>query len=138
MSLSSPGFLCKPAQPLGCRLGWLFYILSELVPLTAVFITVLVLNISITFGAVNGFILFSQLLDTFDIDASGTISYPQSAKHMIQIHLWIFQLGFLRFRASLILYEEKCFSTGHVSTEVHHNLLHTASNCGCHMHLDYE
>ena len=89
----SPGFLCKPAQPLGCRLGWLFYILSELVPVTAVFITVLVLNISITSGAVNGFILFSQLLDTFDIDASGTISYPQSAKHVIQT--WIEQYKFI-------------------------------------------
>ncbi len=79
----SPGFLCKPAEPLGCRLGWLFYILSELVPVTVVFITVLLLNISFTSGAVNGFILFSQLLDTFAIDASGVISYPKSAKHTI-------------------------------------------------------
>ena len=79
-----PDFLCKLAEPLGCRLGWLFYILSELITVTAVFITVLILNISFTSGAVNGFILFSQLLDTFDIDASGIILfYPQSAKHMI-------------------------------------------------------
>ena len=49
-----------------------------------VFITVLVLNISITSG---GFILFNQLLDTFDIDASGTISYLKSAKHAISA--WI-------------------------------------------------
>ena len=43
----SPGFLCKPAgEPLECKLGWLFFILSELVPVTVVFITVLVLNIS--------------------------------------------------------------------------------------------
>jgi hypothetical protein len=65
----SPGFLCKPAQPLGCKLGWLFYILSELVPVTVVFITVLVLNISFTSGAINGFILFSQLLASFDLSA---------------------------------------------------------------------
>ena len=77
-------FLCKPAEPVRCKLGWLFYIISELVPVTLVFITVLVLNISITSGAVNGFILFSQLLDTFDIDASGIISYPESAEYTIK------------------------------------------------------
>jgi hypothetical protein len=80
----SPGFLCKEAAPLGCRVGWLFYILSELVPATAVFITVLLLNISFTSGAVNGFILFSQLLGTLDIDASGIIPFPKSARDAIR------------------------------------------------------
>ena len=75
----SPGFLCKPAEPVGCKLGWLLYILSELVPVTVVFITVLVLNISFTSGAVNGFILFSQLLGSFDLSAGGIIDFPQES-----------------------------------------------------------
>ena len=75
----SPGFLCKPAEPVGCKLGWLFYILSELIPVTVVFITVLVLNISFTSGVVNGFILFSQLLSSFDLSAGGIITFPQQA-----------------------------------------------------------
>ena len=80
----SPGFLCKPAgKPVDCKLGWLFFILSDLVPVTVVFITVLVLNISFTSGSVNGFILFSQLLDTMDIDTSGIISFPDSVKERI-------------------------------------------------------
>ena len=80
----SPEFMCKPAEPAGCRFGWLFYILSELVPLTLVFITVLVFNISFTSGSVNGFILFSQLLGSLDIDASGIIVFPDAAKHKIK------------------------------------------------------
>ena len=75
----SPGFLCKPAEPVGCKLGWLFYILSELVPVTVVFITVLVLNISFTSGAVNGFILFSQLLASLDLTAGGIITFQLEA-----------------------------------------------------------
>ena len=63
----SPNLLCKPVDPALCKLGWLFYILSELVPVTVVFITVLVLNISFTSGAVNGFILFSQLITSLNI-----------------------------------------------------------------------
>ena len=72
----SPRYLCKPTDTSLCKLGWLFYILSELVPVTVVFITVLVLNISFTSGAVNGFILFSQILLSLNIDASGIIAFP--------------------------------------------------------------
>ena len=72
----SPKYLCKPTNPNLCKVGWIFYILSELVPVTVVFITVIVLNISFTSGAVNGFILFSQILLSLNIDASGVITFP--------------------------------------------------------------
>ena len=88
----SPDFLCKQLQdePLECKLGWLFYILSELVPLSVVFVTVLVLNISFTSGGISGFILFSQLLDSFDINASGIIAIGQTAKVLTQIYQVIY------------------------------------------------
>ena len=75
----SPSFLCKPTEPVGCKLGWLFYILLELVPVTVVFIGVLVLNISCTSGGVNGFIFFSQVIVTMDIDASGIVAFPDDS-----------------------------------------------------------
>ena len=99
----SPGFLCKPAEPLGCKLGWLFYILSELVPVTVVFITVLVLNISFTSGAVNGFILFSQLLTSFDLSAGGIIMFPQqslmNASQGYQIFYGFFNLDYFNLES---------------------------------------
>ena len=83
----SPGYLCKPTT-IGdsvseCKLGWLFYILSELVPVTLVFIVILIFNISFTSGKVSGLILFSQLLGMFDIDASGIIKLSTKDKHNI-------------------------------------------------------
>ena len=69
----SPKHLCKPTNTNLCKLGWIFYILTELVPVTVVFITVIFFNISFTSGAVNGFILFSQILLSLNIDASGII-----------------------------------------------------------------
>ena len=72
----SPNFRCKQAHHTLCKVGWLFYILSELVPVTVVFIIVLTFNISFTSGAVNGFILFSQILLSLNIDASGIIIFP--------------------------------------------------------------
>ena len=74
----SPNFACKPVNPTLCQVGWLFYILSELVPVTVVFITVLVLNISFTSGAVNGFIFFCQVLNSLYIDANAFITFSPS------------------------------------------------------------
>lgn len=68
---------CLEAKPVSCKLGWLFYLLSELVPVTMLFLFVLVLNINFNTGAVNGFILFSQVLDTMLIDASGVIKFNE-------------------------------------------------------------
>ena len=83
MHFHSPGFLCKPADPAGCKLGWLLYILTELVPITLAFIIVLVFNISFTSGSVNGFILFVQLFHSLDINASGIIVLPFSVTHAL-------------------------------------------------------
>ena len=90
----SPDFLCKPVDKSLCKLGWLFYILSELVPVTVVFITVLVLNISFTSGAVNGFILFCQLIDSLDIDATGiiTLTFPQAIGRTITYPTQVYQV----------------------------------------------
>ena len=79
----SPSFKCKSKEPVGCKLGWLFYILSEIVPVTMVFIVVLVFNISFTSGTISGFILFSQLLVTLDINASGIIKFSYPVKHRL-------------------------------------------------------
>lgn len=67
----SPQFRCRTDSDADCRLGWLWYILSELVPITAVYVVVMVLNISFTSGSVKGFIFFAQVIETLDINANG-------------------------------------------------------------------
>lgn len=104
----SPDHECGPLEPFDCKLGWLFYILSELIPVTLIFISVLLLNISFTSGAVNGFILFSQLLLSFDTDASGIIQFPEHVKAKIEdaTHAYKFIYGFL----NLCMFNAKYFS----------------------------
>ena len=86
----SPNFICNPVDPTLCKVGWLFYILSELVPVTLVFIIVLALNISFTAGAVNGFILFSQLLTSLHLDASGFITFTPAIATLTRGHQLIY------------------------------------------------
>ena len=80
----SPKYACMPVDPTLCKLGWFFYILSELVPVTLIFIIILVLNVSFTSGAVNGFIFFSQVLTTLHADASGLIVLSPAVNTLVR------------------------------------------------------
>ena len=75
---NSPSYQCKPIGPLRCKLGWLFYVLSEIVPVTVIFLSVLIFNIRLNSGAINGFIVFSQLLNSLDTNAGGIVAFPDS------------------------------------------------------------
>jgi hypothetical protein len=93
----SPNFECKKMNDALCKLGWFIYILSELIPTTAVFITLLVFNISFTSGAINGFILFSQILISLNIDASGFITPTSAVAGFLKAHHFIYGLFNLDF-----------------------------------------
>ena len=91
-------FLCKPTHLAGCKVGWLVYLLIELVPVILFLFIVLAFNISFTSGGINGFILFSQLLCSLDIHASGIITIPKgslrNAMQKYQSFYGIFNLDF--------------------------------------------
>lgn len=82
----SPDMSCNKEEPFSCKLGWLFYILSELVPVTLLFAIVLAFNINLTAGAVNGFIFFSQLQHTLHLDASGVITHGKITSQLTRIY----------------------------------------------------
>ena len=63
-----------------CYLGWLFYILSDLLPLTIFFIVVvLALNISFTTGNANCFVLYGQLLGSLAFNGNDSIQFSPVA-----------------------------------------------------------
>ena len=45
-----------------------------------VFPIVMNFNVSLTLGAVNGFVLFAQMADSIDISARGSVEFPGAAK----------------------------------------------------------
>ena len=73
--------------------GIIFYIMSELLPLTLLFILVIIFDVNLTSGSMNSFIFFAQTLDFFEVSAYGSYSLP----HSIQIlsHIYWFCFGFL-------------------------------------------
>ena len=64
----SGNFDCKSNNL--CKIGWLFYILSELLPLTIFFVFVIVFDISFTSGVTNGFVFFAQVIDSLHVNSA--------------------------------------------------------------------
>ena len=78
----------------GCSYGIPIYIASELLPVTIIFLIILLFNISLTSGAVYSFVFYIQILSSITITAFGKIQIKdnntQGAVEFIQIFLEIF------------------------------------------------
>ena len=59
--LHSPNYQCGESTL--CQYGPLFYILSEIIPVTGIFLVILFFNISLTSGALYSFIFYSQIVN---------------------------------------------------------------------------
>ena len=86
----SHSYHCGPNKL--CGYGLLFYIISEIVPLTIVFLLVMIFNISLTSGAINGFVLFAQVADSIDISARGSIEFTTAIEYLSLPYRLIYRL----------------------------------------------
>ena len=82
-----------------CNLGWLFFLVSEIVPVTVFFIVVILFNINFTDGAVSGFVLFVQISDTMLITANDLIRFPESMYNGLRTYKFIVGIFNLKFFA---------------------------------------
>ena len=89
---------CKEAVD-DCKWGWLFYILSEIIPVTILFILVLLSDITLTDGAINGFIFFVQVTDTMLIRGSSFIKFPIHTEYALEAYQLITRVFNLNFFA---------------------------------------
>ena len=83
-------------------LGWLFYILSELLPVTVVFLTVILLNVHITSGMWNSIILYAQIIDFIGTKTFESFDLPLPLAAFTGLYRLIygsFNLDFFKFEA---------------------------------------
>ena len=90
---SYPSYKCGKNDR--CRMGILYYILSELLPLTLLFLTVMLFNINFTSGAANGFIFFAQIVSSLSITADDFIQLQKG--HEILTWAYHFLYSFFNF-----------------------------------------
>ena len=63
---------CRHKEYVNCSYGFVLYVVSELLPVTVLFLVILTFNISLTSGALCIFVLYAQVLDSQFVDAFGT------------------------------------------------------------------
>lgn len=67
-ALNSDSYMCVKCPPNRGSYSWVFYLLTEILPLTLFFIVLVVFNVSLTSATANAFIFFSQTISaTFSI-----------------------------------------------------------------------
>ena len=85
-------------------LGWLLYILSELLPVTLVFLIVVLLNVHITAGLWNSIILYAQIIDFVGTRSLQSSELPRGLSALTSFYQLIygsFNLDFFKFEDSL-------------------------------------
>ena len=80
-----------------CGVGPIFYLMSEIVPVSILFVTVIFFNVRLTSGAVNGFIFFVQFIDTMLIDANGFIPFHPIIDILTSTYLFLYRMFNLNF-----------------------------------------
>ena len=80
-----------------CKVGWLFYLISELLPLTIFFVFVIVFDISFTSGATNGFVFFAQVIDSLQVKTYGLIPFPAPVTLLTDVYRGIYRIFNLDF-----------------------------------------
>ena len=92
----SQSYICSSCAT--CNIGWLLYVVSELLPLTLLFIVVITFNIRFTSGYLNGFIFFSQVFDSVFTIGTGFVDFNRRmnlAKHVFKMTYNLFNVDFL-------------------------------------------
>ena len=67
----SPTCQCGPETL--CHVGFVFYFLSEIVPIAIIFTIIVVCDLKFTDGTVSGFVFFSQIADTLSHSLKGKV-----------------------------------------------------------------
>lgn len=70
------GWILKCLENTKCSYGPVLYIILELLPITIVFILIILFDVPFTSGAANGFVLFCQVIDTLQVQANRFIWMP--------------------------------------------------------------
>lgn len=96
--LESSCTICSPGSE---RYTWIFYLLTEFLPVTVFFGIVFLFSMTVTFGPLNSYIFFAQVITTVvKVDADGEVYAPEGSTNAMQsaymIPYAVWNLNFFR------------------------------------------
>ena len=91
----SPSYTCGSETK--CHVGFVLYFMSELVPVTILFLLILFFNVHLTSGALYTLILYAQFLDALTINGFGVIEVNSSLLATFHVFSFIYGWAALSF-----------------------------------------
>ena len=88
-------FPCK--EETHCNFGILFYLISQIIPVTILFLIVILFDIQLTTGALNGFIFYTQIGDSLSLTGNNFIIFPSPIQTLLKILDFIISMFNLKF-----------------------------------------
>ena len=77
---------------------WTLYLLSQYLPVTLLFIVVVVLDIRVTSAQANAFIFFAQVFpNVFTLNGGGAIPMPQAGTYLVRVCVFLYNMWNLQF-----------------------------------------
>ena len=74
------------------------YLLSQFLPLTLLFLVVVVLDIRVTSAPANTFIFFAQVIpNVFTLNGGGAIPRPHAASYVVKVYTFLYDIWNLQF-----------------------------------------
>ena len=83
-----------------CQVGALLYLISELLPVTILFLTVILFDIRLTSGTLNSLLFYVQIIDSLAIDVKGIIKPHPVITYTLKASEFIYGMFNMNFFAS--------------------------------------
>ena len=90
-------FYCGPNK--NCSWGWLIFIASEILPVTLVFIAIIMTGFNVTSGYIQGFLLYSHILYSLPHEGA-QLSHIVYQKSFLRIFYYPLNLRFFYFKST--------------------------------------
>ena len=76
--VNGDGVQCHKCTAAEAKYNWIFYLMTEFLPITIFFFIVVLFNVNTTSGPANAFVFFAQVLtSSFNIDGDGSVSFSK-------------------------------------------------------------
>ena len=95
MYYNSPIYSCSKNKQ--CHVGFIYFILVEIIPTTILFLLLLFFNVNLTTGAVYTLIFYVQILDALSFDDYGKLELHNAVKIPLIILRAVYGIANLRF-----------------------------------------
>ena len=90
---TSTHYSCEPVHKYCLLYGWLIFIVSEILPITVVFIIIIGTGLDVTSGYFQGFLLYSHILCSLTISRANRLSKKEYEFYWNFLHLLYFPLN---------------------------------------------